>query len=318
MMAEFLETPAHPLAYRTQEGSGPTVMFCTGFMSDMAGTKAETLSTHCAARGQSFIRFDYSGHGQSGGDFMDGTIGQWKRDTLAVLDELTEGPVVLVGSSMGAWLALLAAMERPERIKALIGISAAPDFTERLIWQKLAAAQQQELLEKGVFYAPSCYGEAPYPITRRLIEEARSHLLITPSPSACAQALRRDKLGGGSGLRPPKPLDIGGWRHPRSDGENNAPLLTSPLQGEDIPIHLLHGTRDEDVPVEIAHLLVERLKSSSCGPQRGSTVSMDSAQPSGSQNDNTRIQLALIEGGNHRLSEPEDLRLLCRTVCDIS
>ena len=168
MEYSYFNNGYHRIAYSKQEGASPTVMFLSGFRSDMAGAKATALALHCAARGQAFLRFDYSGHGQSGGDFMQGSIGQWLDDALVMFDQLTEGKVLLVGSSMGGWLALLIALARPERIHALIGIATAPDFTERLIWETLDDAQKKELRENGVFYAPSCYGEEPYPITLTL------------------------------------------------------------------------------------------------------------------------------------------------------
>jgi len=148
-------------------------------MSDMTGTKALTLEAHCAKTGRAFIRFDYSGHGQSSGKFIDGTIGQWHDDTLAVLDSVAEGPQILVGSSMGGWQMLLAARARPERIKGLIGVAAAPDFTEDLMWTSLTSDQQSQLREQGLITLPSDYGDEPYPISLALIEEGRNHLLLT-------------------------------------------------------------------------------------------------------------------------------------------
>ncbi len=147
----------------------------------MMGSKATALESFCQARGQRFIRFDYTGHGQSSGTFFDGSIGAWKQDALDVVDALGGEDIILVGSSMGAWLALLVTLARPQKIKALVGVASAPDFTEELIWNKLDAAQKSDLMDKGVFYAPSCYGEEPYPITRKLIEEARAHLLMHSS-----------------------------------------------------------------------------------------------------------------------------------------
>lgn len=243
MPASFLNTATHPLAYMKQEGTSPTVMFCSGFKSDMTGTKAAALAAHCATHGQAFIRFDYNGHGQSGGKFIDGTIGSWKRDTLAVFDALTQDDVILVGSSMGAWMALMLALARPERIRGLIGISSAPDFTERLIWEKLSPSQKKMLLNEGIFYAPSCYGEEAYPITRHLIEEARDHLLLDkPIPITC-------------------------------------------------PVSLLHGTADEDVPIDMAQTLAVQLP---------------------------HAALTCIQDGNHRLSRPDDLMLLCKTLTELT
>lgn len=170
------------LAYNKLEGKSPTAVFLHGFRSDMEGTKALYLEDICKEIGQSFIRFDCSGHGKSGGDFKDGTIGQWKNDALKIIDELTDGPVILVGSSMGGWLALLVALERKEKIKAIIGIAAAPDFTEDLMWKALNPKQQKQVIEEGVTLIPNCYDDQePYPITKNLIEEGRNHLLLQKS-----------------------------------------------------------------------------------------------------------------------------------------
>lgn len=156
----------------------PGTVFLGGFRSDMTGIKAGALAAHCRARGQAFLRFDYFGHGASSGDFREGTVGRWLADALAVLDRLTVGPQILVGSSMGGWIALLVALARPERIAALIGIAPAPDFTEDLIWSRLSAQERRQLLERGELLHPSAYEENPIPFTRRLIEEGRDHLLL--------------------------------------------------------------------------------------------------------------------------------------------
>ena len=156
----------------------PGVVFCGGFRSNMSGGKAEYLEAECIRRGQGFLRFDYTGHGRSDGRFEDGTIGSWLGDTLAVLDRLTDGPQVLVGSSMGGWIAALAALARPERIASLIGIAVAPDFTEELVWDRLSDGQREQLTREGLLLRPSDYDEAPDPITLRLVEEGRAHLLL--------------------------------------------------------------------------------------------------------------------------------------------
>ena len=166
-----------PLAWARLEGTGPTLVFLPGFRSDMNGEKATALAAFCAARGQAMLRFDYSGHGSSGGDFLDGTIGVWSRDALAVIDALTEGKLILVGSSMGGWLALLAALKRPERVAAIVGIAAAPDFTQRLMWEAMTFDERATLMREGILRIPSQYGD-PTPVTRRLIEDGRSHLLL--------------------------------------------------------------------------------------------------------------------------------------------
>jgi len=165
------------LAWMHEEGRSPTVVFLPGFRSDMNGDKAAALATYCAGRGQAMLRFDYFGHGASGGAFEDGTIGRWADDALAVIDQLSDGPLLLVGSSMGGWIALLAARERPDRVVGLLGIAAAPDFTEVLMWQAMSFEQRAELMSTGVLVVPSQYSD-PYPITRTLIEDGRNHLLL--------------------------------------------------------------------------------------------------------------------------------------------
>jgi pimeloyl-ACP methyl ester carboxylesterase len=165
------------LAWSKLDGASPTIVFLPGFRSDMTGDKATALAAFCAARGQAMLRFDYSGHGASAGRFEDGTIGIWASDALTAIDRLTEGPLILIGSSMGGWLALLVALKRPERIAAIVGIAAAPDFTERLMWEAMTFAERTQLMRDGLLLAPSRYGE-PTPITRTLIEEGRTHLLL--------------------------------------------------------------------------------------------------------------------------------------------
>lgn len=179
MTANFLSTPdGRKLAYTMSEGRLPGVVFCGGFKSDMAGSKALTLEAWCQKRGQRFVRFDYTGHGQSSGRFEEGTIGAWKRDALTILDDIATGDNVLVGSSMGGWIMLLAALARPDRVAGLVGIAAAPDFTEDLMWTAMTAEQRETLLRDGLLLQPSAYDPQPCPITRGLIEEGRGHLLL--------------------------------------------------------------------------------------------------------------------------------------------
>lgn len=166
------------LAWAKLDGRGPTVVFLPGYRSDMNGDKATALAAACTQHGHAMLRFDYSGHGTSGGRFEDGTIGAWTADALAAIDHLTEGPLLLVGSSMGGWIALLCALARRARIAALVGIAAAPDFTEALMWQALSFAQRARLMRHGVIHVPSQYGD-PTPITRALIEDGRNHLLLS-------------------------------------------------------------------------------------------------------------------------------------------
>ena len=183
---QFLERGSHRLAYEQIAGRTPGVLFCGGFMSDMSGSKATALASHCRQQGRAFVRFDYSGHGASGGRFADGCIGDWLGDALAVLDELTTGPQVVVGSSMGGWISLLLALARAQRVHALALLAPAPDFT-RAIWDdELSPAEREHLQQNGHIERPSEYSEQPYLITRRLIEDGRRHLLLgAPIGIAC-------------------------------------------------------------------------------------------------------------------------------------
>ena len=165
------------LAWAQEEGKSPAVVFLPGFGSDMTGEKATALAAFCAERGQAMLRFDYSGHGASGGRFEVGTISRWTDDALTMIDRRTDGRLILVGSSMGGWIALLAALARRDRIAALIGIAAAPDFTEALMWPAMTSEQRIILMRDGVLQRPSQYGK-PTPITRALIEDGRTRLLL--------------------------------------------------------------------------------------------------------------------------------------------
>ena len=154
------------------------ILFLSGFKSDMNGTKAVALQQLCCAQKRNFLCFDYFAHGASTGDFSKGTIGMWLENALLVLDKLTAGPQILVGSSMGGWLMLLVALLRPERVKALVGIAAAPDFSEDLIWEKLSAQDQIKLLEEGEILLDDDYCTSNFLIHRDFIIEARKHLLL--------------------------------------------------------------------------------------------------------------------------------------------
>jgi pimeloyl-ACP methyl ester carboxylesterase len=228
------------LAYARLAGRGPGVVFLGGFRSDMQGAKALALRGHCAARGQAFLRFDYSGHGASAGRFEDGTVGQWAADARAVLDALTEGPQILVGSSMGGWIALLLGRARPGRVAGFLGIAPAPDFTEALMWPAFTNDQRDTIIRDGVLHLDSAYG-APTPITRALIEDGA----------------RQGVLGA--------PVRVHG------------------------PVRILQGMADPDVPWRHAVRLMEALE----GPD---------------------ARLILVKDGDHRLSRPEDLRLLTQTL----
>ncbi len=185
------------IAVRQRDGALPGLFWLSGYKSDMKGTKAQALAHWAEAQGRACVRFDYSGHGESGGAFTDGTIGRWLEDSLAVFDACCRGPQILIGSSMGGWLALLtvrALKQRaatappspagdevqaaPASVAGLVLIAPATDFTEELMWKRFTPAIKSELAEKGVWARPSAYSPEPYLVTRRLIEEGRSHLLL--------------------------------------------------------------------------------------------------------------------------------------------
>jgi pimeloyl-ACP methyl ester carboxylesterase len=228
------------LAWAKLDGREPTVVFLPGFRSDMTGDKATALASFCQQSGNAMLRFDYSGHGASGGQFEAGTIGIWTQDALTAIDRLTDGPLILAGSSMGGWIALLCALARPDRIAALVGIAAAPDFTDALMSQAFSFKQRTRLMQDGVVHLPSQYGD-PTPITRALIEDGRNHL-----------------------------------------------LLSAPIAVE-CPVRLLQGQADPDVPWETAVRIAALVTSAD-------------------------VEVTLVKDGDHRLSRPQDLALLCRTV----
>lgn len=234
-------TDGPSLAVAATPGSGPTVVWLGGFNSDMTGTKAVALEAWAEGRGHGYIRFDYAGHGQSHGRFEDGTIGQWRADALAVIDHCTTGPVVLVGSSMGGWIALLVALARPQRVAGIVLVAPAPDFTEDLMWAGFPDAVKDQILTTGRWLRPSAYGEAPYPITRALIEDGRNHLL----------------------LRAPIPVTV--------------------------PVRILHGQADPDVPWQRSLSLMEQLAGDD-------------------------VTATFVKDGDHRLSTPRDLALLSATL----
>jgi pimeloyl-ACP methyl ester carboxylesterase len=214
---------ARVLAVRAQDGAPPGLFWLGGFHSDMQGTKAQALARWAAENHRTCVRFDYSGHGESGGAVTDGTIGRWLEEAVAVFHAFCRGPQVVVGSSMGGWIALLMLRElrkraehaaRPSSTASVIGlvlIAPAVDFTEVLMWEKFPRAVQRELEHKGVWARPSAYSEAPYLITRQLIEEGRNHLLL------------------------------GGMIEPGC------------------PVRILHGVKDADVPWTHAAELVSRI-----------------------------------------------------------
>ena len=244
-MSEMLKTPeGREIAYDRIEGAEPGVVFLGGFRSDKEGTKALALEAWAQAEGRAFLRLDYSGHGQSSGDFLDGCIGDWFEDARAAVLELTEGPQVLVGSSMGGWISLLMAREYPEKVAGLVTIAAAPDFTEDGMWAEFSEAQRRELMEAGQVALPSDYSDEPYIITRRLIEEGRQRLVL------------------------------------------RSPLILP------MPVRMLQGTADADVPVSVAVRLIDHAE----GPD---------------------IRLTLVKDADHRFSSPECLKLIELSVLKV-
>ncbi|WP_347312887.1 alpha/beta hydrolase [Defluviimonas sp. SAOS-178_SWC] len=244
-MSAFLTTPeGRRIAYDKTEGKGPGVVFLGGFRSDKEGTKALALEEWSRAEGRAFLRFDYSGHGASGGEFLDGAIGDWFEDARAAIMALTEGPQVLVGSSMGGWIALLMARAHPEKVAGLVTIAAAPDFTEDGMWAEFSAGQRRALIEEGQVALPSDYSDEPYIITRRLIEEGRDRLV----------------------LRAALPLPM--------------------------PVRMLQGTADTDVPLSVAVRLIEH----ATGPD---------------------IRLTMVKGADHRFSTPDCLKLIALSVLKV-
>jgi pimeloyl-ACP methyl ester carboxylesterase len=176
---------ARPIAVRQRPGGAPGLFWLGGFKSDMQGTKVRALDAWAQQQGRALTRFDYSGHGQSGGSFADGTIGCWLAESLAVFENCCTGPQVVIGSSMGGWMALLLVRELARRaapaaasIAALVLIAPAVDFTEALMWRRFSPEIKRQIETKGSWERPSAYGEEPYPITRGLIEEGRHHLLL--------------------------------------------------------------------------------------------------------------------------------------------
>lgn len=185
----FIDGPNGRIAYRRRTGDGPGVVWFGGFRSDMLGTKAGFLDEWAKHRGRAFLRFDYSGHGESDGRFEDGCIGDWTADALAVFDAAADGPQILVGSSMGAWTATLLALARPDCVAAAVFIAPAPDFTEKLMWPSFSAAQRETLMREGRLELPSDVADEPDIITRKLIEDGR-HRLVMAGPAAIRAPVR--------------------------------------------------------------------------------------------------------------------------------
>ncbi len=224
----------------------PGILFCPGFHSDMQGDKALYLQEWCSASGRQFTRFDYFGHGQSSGEVLKGRIGRWRDDTIAILDEVTEGAQIIVGSSMGGWMMLLAAIVRPERIAGLVGIAAAPDFTRLMLASRFDSAMLDQLNTQGYVDMPNRYDDGePYRIEKGFIEEAESHILLDAEIAI------------------------------------------------DVPVRLLHGQLDADVPWQRSLEIAERIHSRD-------------------------VEVQLVKDGDHRLSRPQDLVRLRRTIESVS
>ena len=244
-MTSFLTTPqTRHIAYHQTQGRAPGVVFLSGFRSDMEGAKALHLQSWAEATGRAFLRFDYSGHGRSHGDFAEGAISDWREDAAAVIQTLTDGPQVLVGSSMGGWLALLLARDMGAHVAGVVGIAAAPDFTNRMWEDEFSDQDRADLLSSGHVLRPSAYADDPYVITRRLIEDGQQNLLLD-----------RD--------------------------------LVLPM-----PVRLLQGTADLDVPPKVALTLLGHCQCSD-------------------------LRLTLVKDADHRLSTPECLGLITKTVDDV-
>ncbi|HEY2178916.1 MAG TPA: alpha/beta hydrolase [Caulobacteraceae bacterium] len=236
--AGHLSVKGTAIAWRRVAGSGPTLVWLGGFRSEMAGTKADALAAWATARGRAFLRFDYFGHGLSGGDFPEGTITRWRADAVAVLDELTEGPVVLAGSSMGGWLACLVAMARSDKIAGMVLVAPAADFTSALLAPSLTAEAREAIARDGVWRAPSAYDPPGYPITRALLEDgARWSILPGPVPIEAPVRI----LQGGEDAEVP-------WRH--------ALELALAMKSSDVVFNLIRdGDHRLSRPADIARLI---------------------------------------------------------------
>ncbi|MEO0399353.1 MAG: alpha/beta hydrolase [Pseudomonadota bacterium] len=178
MPHRFLDGPNGRVAYEKTDGEGPCVVWLGGFRSDMTGTKATHLEAWAQNRGRAFLRFDYSGHGASDGEFRDGAISIWLDDAAAAIDALTDGPIILVGSSMGGWIAGLLTRTLSDRLAGLVLIAPAPDFTETLMWPNLGPGARRSIEEDGACALPSLYDQEPTIITKKLIEDGRRNLLL--------------------------------------------------------------------------------------------------------------------------------------------
>ncbi len=236
----FLDRPdGERLAWRKVEGAGPTVVWLGGFKSDMTGTKADALADWARASGRAFVRFDYFGHGVSSGDFARGTITRWREDAIAVVNDLTAGPLVLVGSSMGGWIACLVALALADRVQGMVLIAPAPDFTETLMRPAIPPEGRVALDAEGVWLRPSDYGD-PYPITRGLLEDGARWSILGGAPIPISVPVRI--LQGGEDPDVP-------WRH--------ALELANGLKGDDVVFTLIKdGDHRLSRPRDIARLVL--------------------------------------------------------------
>lgn len=239
---EVGDAPARRIAVRVRPGGAPGLFWLGGFNSDMKGTKALALDAWAAEHGRACVRFDYSGHGESGGEFVEGTIGRWLEEALAVFEQFCAGPQVVIGSSMGGWIALLLARELKWRqprasLAGLVLIAPAPDFTEELMWKGFPREAKREIEEKGVWHRPSEYGD-PYPITKNLIQEGRNHLVLgTGIDVGCPVRILQ-------GARDP---DVP-WQH--------AMRLTHRLPAEDVVLTMIQdGDHRLSRPQDIARII---------------------------------------------------------------
>lgn len=228
------------LAYQQVTGIGPTVIWCGGLKSDMEGSKAVHLEEWAKARGSAYIRFDYFGHGISSGDFIDGTISRWASDIVAIMDQLCEGDVILVGSSMGGWASLLAAMERSDLVKGMVLINPAPDFTEKLTLPKWTEAQKKALHDNGVVYEPSDYDE-PYAYSKVLMDDGRARQILDALiPLTCPIRILQ---GAEDSVVPPR----------------HSQLIVGAVESSDVTYTLVKGgdhslSRDQDLAL-LTHML---------------------------------------------------------------
>lgn len=228
--------------YCANNNNKPGIIFLCGFKSDMNGTKAMAFEQYAKKNDLDYLKFDYYGHGSSSGEFIDGTIGQWLEDTLTIIDNVASSkPQILIGSSMGGWIMLLAALKRPTRIKALLGLAAAPDFTEELIWNEMTLAEKEQIAAQGQIEFGNEFCSDNYLISNKLILEARNHLLL----------------------------------------DKKIPL--------NMPIRLIHGMDDKDVPFNTATRIAQQVTSDD-------------------------VQVHLLKSAGHRLSEAHELEFIYKEI----